>query len=104
MSSRGGLRDRRSLTEPEDLRDPSNRHRDCLVAGPSLRREKSINRLRLERIGREAVRRIRRIHDQAARLQDLAEAVERVRIEQVLRPERLREDRRRHVAAQPRDP
>src|SRR3982075_2701632 len=60
------LRDRISPSEPEHLGDVGHGDWQRLVARPGLRREESVDRLFLERVRTEAVRGVRRVHDQSA--------------------------------------
>src|SRR2546426_8526579 len=94
------LADCSALPEAKDVPDIGDRNRDGQVPGSRLRRVELLDRPGLERIRREAVYGVRRMNHEATGPQDVADAPQCRRVQEILRTQGQRDDRLDHGAAE----
>src|SRR5207245_4943207 len=88
------------LPETTDIPDSGRLNRDVQVPGSRLRRVELLDGPGLERIHGEAVYGVRRMNHEAAGPQDVADAPQCRRVQEILRTQGQRDDRLDHGAAE----
>src|SRR5256712_849785 len=97
------LADCSALPEAKDVPDIGDRNRDGQVPGSRLRRVELLDGPGLERIHGEAVYGVRRMNHEAAGPQDVADATQCRRVQEILRTQGQRDDRLDHPVADAED-